>query len=55
MSQMAPKDDENFFIWAIYDSDGGLIGIRDDAPKKAKMAYEAFMKDDDDGDTITDD
>ena len=33
-----------WFKWAVFDDDGNLYGIRDDAPEEAKQSYRQFVE-----------
>ena len=44
LSRYDPVKSDYFFNWLLYDGEGSVIGIRWDAPDKAKEDYKKYAK-----------
>ncbi len=44
LARYNPVNNDYFFNWLLYDGEGSVIGIRWDAPDKAKEDYKKYAK-----------
>lgn len=44
MSMLPPPKWEDFKTWGVYDEDGDIVGMREDAPADIKAAFSAMQE-----------